>query len=199
MASVTQLVNAIVTVTGMPHAAVRAYSRALIDDGQLPMSAGKAIAHVNAEHVVRMLLAISLEPKYRETAKLVEEYANFTAKTSGKDIRFVDHMSLWINIISARKTTPTPENLFGSRIRISTTGSVCDFLDSSNDANFVYCDGDESEVLIDAMSFMRSVQFNGIFLMRLVVELRAHCDGTEQHEDSLKEFLSIKMPVEADD
>ncbi|MBW6506735.1 MAG: hypothetical protein K0B00_08310 [Rhodobacteraceae bacterium] len=74
MASVAQLVEDIADVMKEQPETVNAYARALIDSGDLPKSSGRAIAQVSTEHIVKLFTAVAVEPKIRETARVVNEY-----------------------------------------------------------------------------------------------------------------------------
>ncbi|MEM9049965.1 MAG: hypothetical protein AAGC92_14740 [Pseudomonadota bacterium] len=74
MATVAQLVEDIAVVMAEKPETVNAYARALIDSGDLPKSKGRAIAHVDIEHVVKLFLAVILAPKIKDTADAVGAY-----------------------------------------------------------------------------------------------------------------------------
>ncbi|MCT8999629.1 hypothetical protein [Chelativorans intermedius] len=81
MATVSQLVEMMATVTMTEKKTVNVYARALIDRGALPKSSGRAIAHVKTEHAAKLLLAIALKPKIKVAADVVDIYCRLEAKT----------------------------------------------------------------------------------------------------------------------
>eukprot|EP00919_Chromeraceae_sp_WS-2016_P013354 GHVR01031352.1.p1 GENE.GHVR01031352.1~~GHVR01031352.1.p1 ORF type:complete len:210 (+),score=11.29 GHVR01031352.1:300-929(+) len=74
MASVSALVDGISKALGEPKDKVNTYARALIDAGLLPKSSGRAVAQVEIAHFVRLLTAIALQPKIKDTGERVSEY-----------------------------------------------------------------------------------------------------------------------------
>ena len=82
MATVSQLVDAVSVVTMVDRKTVNVYARALIDAEVLPKSKGKAIPHVNREHVVNLLLAIALQPTIKTVAEAIKHYSALEAKTN---------------------------------------------------------------------------------------------------------------------
>ena len=78
MVSVSDLIKDVADVTGERPEAVNAYARALIDAGLLPKSRGRAIAHIDLVHVIRLVAAIALEPKIKDTAEIVSSHLGQT-------------------------------------------------------------------------------------------------------------------------
>lgn len=78
MATIAQLVEDIADVMKEPRETVNAYARALIDTGLLPKSRGRAIAHAEPVHIVRLFLAVALQPKIKDAAAVVEKYGGLT-------------------------------------------------------------------------------------------------------------------------
>lgn len=74
MATVAQLIEDVSDVMAEKPETVNAYARALIDSGDLPKSRGRAIAHVEVEHIVKLFLAVILAPKVKDTAEAVRAY-----------------------------------------------------------------------------------------------------------------------------
>lgn len=75
MVAVSELVEDVAEVLNQPRESVSAYARALIDAGLLPKSRGRAVAHVERAHVIRLFLAVALAPKIKSAARTVEQYA----------------------------------------------------------------------------------------------------------------------------
>ncbi|MGV0820815.1 hypothetical protein [Martelella sp. AMO21009] len=93
MASVSQMVEAISTVTMVEQKTVNAYARALIDAGTLPISKGRAIAHVNGRHVASLLLAVALKPVIRTSAEMVSIYGRLSCQTNVGRLKAIDLLS----------------------------------------------------------------------------------------------------------
>lgn len=74
MASVSELVDGISKALGEPRDKASKYARALIDTGMLPKSSGRSVAQVEIVHFVRLLTAIALQPKIKDTGERVAEY-----------------------------------------------------------------------------------------------------------------------------
>ncbi|WP_226627928.1 hypothetical protein [Alloyangia pacifica] len=74
MATVAELVEDISEIMGVKPETVNAYARALIDSGDLPKSRGRAIAHVEVEHIVKLFLAVAIAPKIKNAAIEVHKY-----------------------------------------------------------------------------------------------------------------------------
>lgn len=83
MATVSQLVEMMATVTMTEKKTVNVYARALIDAGVLPKSSGRAVAHVRTEHATKLFLAIALKPKIKVAADVVDLYCRLEAETNG--------------------------------------------------------------------------------------------------------------------
>lgn len=101
MASVSQLVEAVSTVTMTERKTVNAYARALIDAGVLPKSRGRAIAHVNGEHVAKLVLAIALKSTIADAAEMVDMYSDFEADTSEGTVKVIDMLADLLRAASA--------------------------------------------------------------------------------------------------
>lgn len=86
MATVAELVEAVSVVTMVEKKTVNAYARALIDAGSLPISKGRAIAHVSPEHGTNLLLAVALQPVIKVSADMVRLYAGLIAETGEGEI-----------------------------------------------------------------------------------------------------------------
>lgn len=78
MASVSQLVEDVAEIFGETRETVNAYARALIDGGLLPKSSGRAIAQVEKVHILRLVCAVMLEPKIKDTVRDVSFYLGMT-------------------------------------------------------------------------------------------------------------------------
>jgi len=76
MATISQLVEDIADVMREAPETVGAYARALIDAGLLPKSRGRAIAHAEPVHIIRLFLAVALQPKIKDAAAVVEKYGS---------------------------------------------------------------------------------------------------------------------------
>ena len=74
MPTVSELVDDVAGIMKEPRESVNAFARALIDDELLPKSRGRAIARVSPIHVVRLFIAVALNPKIREAAEVVRRY-----------------------------------------------------------------------------------------------------------------------------
>ncbi|MFN4168471.1 MAG: hypothetical protein ACK4HD_09205 [Pannonibacter phragmitetus] len=81
MATVAELVEAVSAVTMVEKKTVNAYARALIDAGSLPISKGRAIAHVSPAHCANLLLAVAVQPVIKVSADVVRLYAGLIAET----------------------------------------------------------------------------------------------------------------------
>lgn len=90
MATVAQLVEAVSVVTMVEKKTVNAYARALIDAGSLPLSKGRAIAHVSPEHSTNLLLAVALQPVIKVSAEMVRLYAGLIAETTSGQVTAAD-------------------------------------------------------------------------------------------------------------
>ncbi|PTQ72729.1 hypothetical protein [Celeribacter persicus] len=85
MASVSELVDGLSKALGEPRDKANKYARALIDADLLPKSSGRAVAQVEIVHFVRLLTAMALQPKIKDTGERVAEYLNLPmAATSHK-------------------------------------------------------------------------------------------------------------------
>lgn len=92
MATVAQLVEAVAAVTMIEKKTVNAYARSLIDAGSLPLSKGRAIAHVTPEHCSTLLIVMSLQPLIKAAASLVKIYNRLEAKTKSGTVVVKDCM-----------------------------------------------------------------------------------------------------------
>ncbi|MFT4002881.1 MAG: hypothetical protein QM684_21820 [Rhizobium sp.] len=90
MATVAQLVEAVSVVTMVEKKTVNSYGRALIDAGILPISKGRAIAHVTPQNSSYLLLAVSLQPLIRISADMVRLYGELIAETNQGPVRAID-------------------------------------------------------------------------------------------------------------
>lgn len=82
MATVSELVEMMATVTMTEKKTVNVYARALIDAGALPKSSGRAVAHVRTEHAAKLLIALALKPKIKVAADFVDIYCSLEAETN---------------------------------------------------------------------------------------------------------------------
>lgn len=87
MASVSALVDGISKALGEPRDKANTYARALIDAGLLPKSSGRAVAQVDVVHFVRLLTAIALQPKIKDTGKRVSEYLDLPMAATSSEGR----------------------------------------------------------------------------------------------------------------
>lgn len=74
MATVSQLVERIVAITGEPESKVRQYARQLLDDNVLPKSVGRRIAEVTPHHAVLLLLAVLAAPNVKDATRTANLY-----------------------------------------------------------------------------------------------------------------------------
>ncbi|MDU8946108.1 hypothetical protein [Ovoidimarina sediminis] len=117
MITVAQLVEDVAEITGEPEKSVRNYARALIDGGLLPKSRGRAIAGVEFVHVLRLLAAVAIQPKLKESAEVVAQYMGLKREGVG-DLPLTDDMPETFRI----KATETVEEY------------ICDWLEALFDA-----------------------------------------------------------------
>lgn len=83
MSSVSEIVEDVAEVVDMPHDSVAAYARALINEGMLPKSKGRAVAQTETVHIVRLFFAVVLEPKVKDVAECIKQYG--ALRVSGGD------------------------------------------------------------------------------------------------------------------
>jgi hypothetical protein len=76
MPSVSELIEDVADIMSVPREGVSAYARAMIDDGLLPKSRGRAVAQVEPVHVCRLFIAVAVGPKLRDTVDTVTRYEN---------------------------------------------------------------------------------------------------------------------------
>jgi hypothetical protein len=93
MATVAELVEAVSVVTMVEKKTVNGYARALIDAGSLPISKGRAIAHVSPEHSSTLLLAVALQPVIKVSADMVRLYADLVAETAAEPVTAIACLS----------------------------------------------------------------------------------------------------------
>ncbi len=74
MITVAQLVEDIAEVMKETPESVNAYARALIDSGDLPKSRGRAIAHVGIPDIVKLVMAVAMQPKIKDASETVAAY-----------------------------------------------------------------------------------------------------------------------------
>lgn len=80
MAAVSQLVKVLANVTGLPERTINVYARALLDAGMLPLTKGRAIAHVTPRHCANLITVVAARPTLKRAADFVAEFA----KTEGE-------------------------------------------------------------------------------------------------------------------
>jgi hypothetical protein len=76
MATVAELVQDVADALKEPPETVNAYARALIDSGDLPKSRGRAIAQVGIPDIVKLMMAVAMQPKIKDTSETVNAYFN---------------------------------------------------------------------------------------------------------------------------
>jgi len=76
MATVAELVQDVADALKEPRETVNAYARALIDSGDLPKSRGRAIAQVGIPDIVKLMMAVAMQPKIKDTSETVNAYFN---------------------------------------------------------------------------------------------------------------------------
>ncbi|WP_428927864.1 hypothetical protein [Marinibacterium sp. SX1] len=74
MTTVAELVADVAEIMKERPETVNAYARALIDAGDLPKSRGRAIAHVEIEHIVKLVLAVAMTPRIKDASSEVRKY-----------------------------------------------------------------------------------------------------------------------------
>ncbi|MGU3576713.1 hypothetical protein ACLBWZ_14340 [Brucellaceae bacterium C25G] len=92
MATVAQLMEAISVVTMVEKKTVNTYARALIDADLLPISKGRALAHVSPEHCANLLLAVALQLKAKVTPDMIKIYNRLEAKAKSGTVTVKDCM-----------------------------------------------------------------------------------------------------------
>ncbi|MCA0200356.1 MAG: hypothetical protein LCH56_05900 [Proteobacteria bacterium] len=74
MATVARLVEILAIFLGIAPKTVNVYARALLNAGLLPLSRGRRIEEVEPIHIVRLLLALALQPKVKDAAQVVDAH-----------------------------------------------------------------------------------------------------------------------------
>ncbi|MFD1701719.1 hypothetical protein ACFSCV_01760 [Methylopila henanensis] len=78
MTSVSGLTEVVAEATLTPKPRAVSYAARLRDLDVLPRSSGRAVAHVDNDHAIALLLACALAPLPRETGRTVRKYADLT-------------------------------------------------------------------------------------------------------------------------
>ena len=76
MATVKELVDVVVEVTGEPWSRVNQIARTLIARGWLPKSQGRAISHVEANHILPLVAAVAFARRNTDAEKVAEKICN---------------------------------------------------------------------------------------------------------------------------
>lgn len=74
MATIPKLVTDISRVLEVPHKRVKTLARALIDDGAIRKSRGRANHHTTLIDMVRLVLAVALNPQSKDAVAVVSRY-----------------------------------------------------------------------------------------------------------------------------
>jgi len=72
VATVSELVDEVAAMTGEPRSRVNQLARNLIENGWLPKSSGRAIAQIEAKHVLPLFAAVAFAAKNSDAAKVAE-------------------------------------------------------------------------------------------------------------------------------
>ncbi len=85
MATVSELVDEVADVTGESRSRVNQLARNLIDNGILPKSRGRAIAHVEARHVMPLIAAAAFAPRNNLAGEVAHQATGIPIVPSGME------------------------------------------------------------------------------------------------------------------
>lgn len=145
MQTVTQTVNDLSYVLGLPRSRVNSIARALIDGGVLPKSSGRAIEKVNAEQLSGFVAAAAMADKVEEAAAVARRFMDMPFE--GKDDAYT-FKAAFAEQMAAADRTAAPQITFGK-----TAGGLTVTLEG----RFIYL-GDLSE---GALPFYENTSWGG--------------------------------------